>query len=753
MRRLFLVALPLLAVTLLSSLLLFAPTAAEPAGYGWTVVNSPTTNDLVAVAMVSANEGWAVGAKATILHFQNGVWETTTSPITNSMTLNSISMPSSNEGWATAWGTESPGNFGSRLLRYDGSTWSAVPGLTNQFFRDVSALPGHQVWIAGGGYFSDRYGQILHYDGTTMQTQWISGYPYSALGIHMLSPTLGWAVGGASQGSAILKYDGHTWQSVTNPTTGVGTALDFISPSDGWTIGYHGLILHYDGVAWQTVASPTANYLWGISAVASNDVWAVGNNGTILHYDGSSWLSVPSPTTQEDLEGISMLSATDGWAVGSHGTILHYGPLADTPTPSPSLTPSITPTGPTPTPTITSTAPACSISCSASAGGWAVNISCESGSTSSTSESFRFWDDTRGWVTSYSIDRTYQNSGRTYHIEAEYWQVYTTQVEGRLTVDVTGGVFGANTQHCQNYGSAATLTPTTTATSTSIPSSTPTSSPSMTPTVLQTATPTPSATPSVTPTMSSTPTPSSTVTYTATVSPTPTATATVNHPLFLPIIERVPPDAPSAPILSTSGPTVSGLVTLTWTTAARAKAYLVLYGSTPNPDDAQVIYITSETQGGQYTYTVPLGTSYFRVSAVNDWGLTNSNIVAVTLQPTATPTATRTPTLPPTPLATMTPRPPSSSRLQCGATSQGWYLDVVGESGSTSSTSDSYQLWDDRRGWVSHYDIDRTYVNTGRTYHITAEYWRIFDVTLQGRVWADVTGGVFRSSTQYCQNY
>lgn len=40
----------------------------------WTQVKSPTQQPLTSVAMLSANEGWAVGAGGTILHYIGGAW-------------------------------------------------------------------------------------------------------------------------------------------------------------------------------------------------------------------------------------------------------------------------------------------------------------------------------------------------------------------------------------------------------------------------------------------------------------------------------------------------------------------------------------------------------------------------------------------------------------------------------------------------------------------------------------------------------
>ena len=96
--------------------------------------------------------------------------------------------------------------------------------------------------------------------------------------------------------------------------------------------------------------------------------------------------------------------------------------------------------------------PPCEVTCEANANGWQAHITCESGSASSRTESFQYWDDNRGWVTHYEIDRTFADSGNTYHITAEHWRVSSGgNIVGRVWVNVTGGVFGENTQHCQNY--------------------------------------------------------------------------------------------------------------------------------------------------------------------------------------------------------------------------------------------------------------------------------------------------------------
>jgi photosystem II stability/assembly factor-like uncharacterized protein len=43
-------------------------------GGAWTQVSSPTDQTLESIAMVSPTEGWAVGDQGTILHYFNGAW-------------------------------------------------------------------------------------------------------------------------------------------------------------------------------------------------------------------------------------------------------------------------------------------------------------------------------------------------------------------------------------------------------------------------------------------------------------------------------------------------------------------------------------------------------------------------------------------------------------------------------------------------------------------------------------------------------
>jgi hypothetical protein len=67
-------------------------------GTAWEVVSSPTWQALIALDMVSAEEGWAGGLFGDLLHYIEGEWQTVVSP--TGERIRDIDMLSANEGWA-----------------------------------------------------------------------------------------------------------------------------------------------------------------------------------------------------------------------------------------------------------------------------------------------------------------------------------------------------------------------------------------------------------------------------------------------------------------------------------------------------------------------------------------------------------------------------------------------------------------------------------------------------------------------------
>lgn len=139
-------------------------------------------------------------------------------------------------------------------------------------------------------------------------------------GVAMVSETDGWAVG---YGGVILRWNGSAWITWASPTTKQLNAVTLVSATEGWAVGADGEMIRWNGQTWTRVTSPTQATLHGIFMLSAREGWAVGDMGTILRWNGQVWTSVASPTTY-GLKSVSIVSASDGWIVGDGGTILRW---------------------------------------------------------------------------------------------------------------------------------------------------------------------------------------------------------------------------------------------------------------------------------------------------------------------------------------------------------------------------------------------------------------------------------------------
>lgn len=98
-------------------------------------------------------------------------------------------------------------------------------------------------------------------------------------------------------------------------------ALDFLSPVDGWAVGYQGLTAHWDGIAWTSMDTPaTIPYLNAVDALSPTEAWAVGADNTVLRWDGVDWDLAAAPQPGGTLRDVVFLATDDGWVTGSGGS-------------------------------------------------------------------------------------------------------------------------------------------------------------------------------------------------------------------------------------------------------------------------------------------------------------------------------------------------------------------------------------------------------------------------------------------------
>src|SRR5436190_12918041 len=186
----------------------------------WSVVPSPngsSSSGLSGVAVVSANDVWAVGssgnqrsgAQTLIEHWNGSSWSVVTSPNPGSIynTLYGVTAVSTTNVWAVGYYVNTTGVTQTLIEYWNGSSWSVVtspsPATGNNELFSVSAASASSIW------------------------------------------TVGFLTNNSSQ-----------------------------TPSD------QTLIEHWNGKIWSVMKSPnpgsSSDHLTGVTAVSASDAWAVG---------------------------------------------------------------------------------------------------------------------------------------------------------------------------------------------------------------------------------------------------------------------------------------------------------------------------------------------------------------------------------------------------------------------------------------------------------------------------------------------
>ncbi|MFB9839567.1 WD40/YVTN/BNR-like repeat-containing protein [Actinoallomurus acaciae] len=199
---------------------------------------------------------------------------------------------------------------------------------------DVAATGPHDAWAVGSQTLDADHsgGTLLRWNGTTWSAVTVPGDTGSFGSVDGSSPNNVWVMGATNEGAqASWHWDGTSWTSVSTGTYDVADVA-VVGPKNAWAVGNDyeggtdgGKALHWNGRKWKQVAMPlTARK---VGAVAAHDVWAVGDAGdqpAAEHWDGTSWTSSPIPEVPipEGESGFAYFndvvaeSSDNVWAVG-----------------------------------------------------------------------------------------------------------------------------------------------------------------------------------------------------------------------------------------------------------------------------------------------------------------------------------------------------------------------------------------------------------------------------------------------------
>ena len=266
------------------------------------------------VAVVSKADAWAAGTllkgqtiplRPFLRHWNGQSWNAVTIPRASRFESEWVAASSATNVWVM--GT-SNGRVITRVYRFGGSRWHAVPVPAQTSLTDPVVFGPDDVWARGGGNGISQ--DIFHWNGS----RWV-GYSVGT-NLTQLSGSSGkdvWAVGlnrpRSFTGKIVAyRWNGSRWRTVSMPhPASTQPDIQVSSASDVWISGTRvngndtpAFVLHWNGNAWRKATAPTE------LPASSTDLLADGSGGAWLgpeaHWTGHLWQG-PVPLLPESAGG------------------------------------------------------------------------------------------------------------------------------------------------------------------------------------------------------------------------------------------------------------------------------------------------------------------------------------------------------------------------------------------------------------------------------------------------------------------
>ncbi len=228
-------------------------------------------------------------------------WNKTTSGTTDN--IFDVAVLAADDKWAVG--------EGGLIMHYDGTEWMTVDaGVSGDLF-DVWFVDATNAFAVG------ESGLILYYDGSSWVEQ-TSGVSEDLFGASFVDANTGWVVG--DEGT-ILAYSAGTWSVQESPESVMIMDVFANNASNVWACGEDSFVFFFDGSEWVAEEIGIRDYN-GIWFNNENDGWIVGTKGSIFHYDGQLWNPM-DPGTKDELFSVHF-DGSVGYASGDKGTVCMY---------------------------------------------------------------------------------------------------------------------------------------------------------------------------------------------------------------------------------------------------------------------------------------------------------------------------------------------------------------------------------------------------------------------------------------------
>ena len=224
------------------------------------------------VEMLTPSDGWAIvfdqqpsqanpNLWNSLLHYNGEEWDyVQTNTTDKQLTLTQLSFSTPDNGWAIGFWNSYP-NLAAATLHYTGGEWRNVDNQITAELNYVQALSPDDAWFAGSDHTVGT--TIFHYIDGKWSTSESSLNQYLTT-LHMISPNEGWAIGRVDiyvnnvvqTKAAMARYDGTRWVRTPQETPlPYISQASMISPTEGWAVG-GATFYHYQNGGWTPYTQP-----------------------------------------------------------------------------------------------------------------------------------------------------------------------------------------------------------------------------------------------------------------------------------------------------------------------------------------------------------------------------------------------------------------------------------------------------------------------------------------------------------------
>jgi len=292
----------------------------HPEDAHWALQATGVTVALRGVYGRAADDVWAVGDDATIVHWDGAAW-------TPAFTVAGITLRSA---WIAPETTGADGVYavgtGGQLAEYREGAWRLTQiAKADAELRDIFGVDGALFAVGTEATITVKKVTAPNWQGQT------SNDPRDSDLFAIVGRAADDVVAFGADGT-VIRYNGQKWtvEAATGPRY---AAADLVSAtwvddagSDRYlVVGADGGGLALSGTSWVDMPTRPARGVRDFAGAPEAHVCAVGSGGLMMTWGDQGWTAVPLATTA-DLNGVAVAEDGTSWAVGSAGTIVRTAP-------------------------------------------------------------------------------------------------------------------------------------------------------------------------------------------------------------------------------------------------------------------------------------------------------------------------------------------------------------------------------------------------------------------------------------------